>query len=330
MIQRLLTLCLLMFFIQSASAQTASVKGAVRDADNNAPMVNLSVVVSGTGLFAVTGNDGSFTISNIPAGDYKLVVSHFGYLPQELSLNAPTGGEFQLDFDLKRDPVANSTNGEIPSITLEEAESETDGSGEVANLLNASRDIFQRLSGFGWGNFRFRERGYDSEFFPLFLNGVNINDPETGFTVFGEIAGLNDVLRYRETSVGLNLCEFAFGELGGATRLDTRASTHRKQIRATYAVANRTFTNRAMLTYSTGLLPGGWALSLSGSRRWGQEGYFDGTYFDGYSYFISADKKFGRAHSINVTVLASPSIRGKQGDTFQEMYDLAGKLGFRA
>jgi hypothetical protein len=78
---------------------------------------------------------------------------------------------------------------EIPTITLEEAEAETEGSGEVANLLNASRDVYQQVSGFGWSNFRFRERGYDSEHFPLFLNGVSINDPETGFAFYGEIGG---------------------------------------------------------------------------------------------------------------------------------------------
>jgi hypothetical protein len=152
----------------------------------------------------------------------------------------------------------------LPTVTLEEADSETEGSGGVANLLNANGDIFQQVTGFGWGIFRFRERGYDSEHFPLFLNGVNINDPETGFAVFGEIGGLNDVLpqqgEHRQDSTRPNLL---FLKSEGATRIDTRASNQRKQIRASYAISNRTYTNRVMLTASTGLMPGGWAVSLS-------------------------------------------------------------------
>ncbi|HNL38760.1 MAG TPA: hypothetical protein PKH43_06495, partial [Saprospiraceae bacterium] len=207
---------------------------------------------------------------------------------------------------------------------LDEAEAETEGAGEVANLLHASRDVFQSISNFGWGFFRFRERGYESEHFPLFLNGVSINDPETGIAFFGEFGGLNDVLRQRETVIGLDAADFAFSEVGGATRIDTRASVQRKQIRATYALSNRAYNQRVMLTASTGLMPGGWAVSVSGSRRWAEEGWYDGTFFDGYSYFLSVDKKFGDKHSLNLTFLGAPSTRGRNGDTFQEMYDLAG------
>jgi hypothetical protein len=139
-----------------------------------------------------------------------------------------------------------------------------------------------------------------------------------------KLGALNDVLRNRESSIGLAPSEFTFAEIGGATRLDTRASVQRKQIRATYAKANRTYTDRVMLTMNTGLMPGGWAVSLSGSRRWGQEGYFDGTFFDGYSYFLSVDKKIGRKHALNLTFLGAPSKRGKVADSFEEMFELAG------
>lgn len=326
MIQKFLSISLLLFLSAFAVAQNATLSGTVRDTDTNGAVSDASVVVSGTGKIAATASNGAYRIEGLPAGEYTLVVTYSGYLPQEIRINARAGEELRTNVLLRRDPnvLLTPTVTEIPTITLEEAEAETEGSGEVANLLNASRDVYQQISGFGWGNFRFRERGYDSEHFPLFLNGVNINDPETGFAVFGEIGGLNDVLRNRETSIGLAPCEFAFAEIGGATRLDTRASSQRKQIRASYAIANRTYTNRVMLTASTGLMPGGWAVSLSGSRRWGQEGYFDGTFFNGYSYFASIDKKIGRKHSLNLTLLGAPNERGKQGDSFEEMFDLAG------
>jgi len=326
MIQKILSFSLFLILTQQSIAQNATIVGFVRDADNDAPLADASLVLSGTGKIAASGRDGSYILEDVPAGIYTLVVSHNGHLPQEIRLNVSGLGEVRTIVTLRRDPnvIGRPSVTEIPTITLEEAETETDGAGGVANLLVASRDIYQQISGFGWGNFRFRERGYDPQHFPLFLNGVNINDPETGFAFFGEIGGLNDVLRNRESSVGLAPAEFSFAAIGGATLLDTRASRQRKQIRFSHAIANRTYTNRSMLTINTGLMPGGWAVSLSGSRRWGQEGYFQGTFFDGYSYFASVDKLFGDKHSINLTVLGAPSKRGKQGDSFEEMFDLAG------
>lgn len=326
MIQKLLFCALFLGLSAGVFAQNATLLGWVRDADNNRNLTDASVVVSGTGQLAASDADGNYRIENIAAGTYNLVVTTNGYLPQDIRVVVPAGGEVRTNVLLRRDPNLNTTPNflDIPTITLEEAQVESEGAGEVANLLNASRDVYQQITGFGWFNFRFRERGYDSEHFPLFLNNININDPETGFAFFGEIGGLNDVLRNRETSVGMAPAEFAFAEIGGATRLDTRASVQRKQIRASYAKSNRTYTDRVMLTMNTGLMPGGWAVSMSGSRRWGQEGYFDGTFFDGYSYFLSVDKKINPKHALNLTFLGAPNKRGRTSDSFEEMFELAG------
>lgn len=325
MIQKLLFCSLFLGFSAGVFAQNATLVGWVRDADSNGNLTDASVVVSGTGQLSPSDADGNYRIENIAAGTYNLVVTRNGYLPQDIRVLVPAGGELRTNVLLRRDANQNNvlTFVDIPTITLEEAQ-ESEGAGEVANLLNASRDVYQQISGFGWFNFRFRERGYDSEHFPLFLNNININDPETGFAFFGEIGGLNDVLRNRETSVGLAPAEFSFAEIGGATRLDTRASVQRKQIRASYAKSNRTYTDRVMLTMNTGLMPGGWAVSMSGSRRWGQEGYFDGTFFDGYSYFLSVDKIINPKHAINFTFLGAPNKRGRTSDSFEEMFELAG------
>lgn len=324
MIRNFIFVCLFVLPALALHGQTGALSGSVHDADNNAALTDVSVVVSGTGKFAATDSSGHYTLSDLPTGTQTVLVSAIGYFPKQIRFNIRQGIENKLNIGLRRDPAATSAAGYIPTVTLEEAEAESEGAGEVANLLNASRDVFQRITGFGWFAFRFRERGYDSEHFPLYLNGVSINDPETGYTVFGEIGGLNDVLRNRESTVGLSPAEYTFGGIGGATRIDTRARNQRRQIRASYGISNRSYRNRVMVTASTGLMPGGWAVSLSGSRRWVQEGYYDGTFFDGYSYFLSVDKKFGQKHALNFTLLGAPSKRGRVSDSFDEMYDLAG------
>ncbi|MBK8556614.1 MAG: TonB-dependent receptor [Lewinellaceae bacterium] len=310
------------------SAQTAIIRGKVTDSESNAPVIDAAVVINGTGKFAATANDGSFELQKAPQGEQRIVVTHAGYKPLEQTIKVPKTGKLVLELSLVRDPNTDGRPVDIPTITLDEAEEESEGAGEVANLLHASRDVFQNISAYGWSFFRFRERGYDSEFFPLYLNGVSINDPETGIAFYSDFGGLNDVLRNRESSIGMDAADFTLTEIGGATLLDTRASVQRKQIRASYAVSNRSYTNRVMLTASSGLMPGGWAVSASASRRWAQEGYFDATFYDGYSYFLSVDKKFGSQHNLNLTVLGAPTKRGRSGDTFQEMFDLAGSIRY--
>lgn len=310
--------------IGALNAQKASIIGSVRDADTDAPVFNASVVVSGTGRIAATDRNGEFAFESLPEGEFLLVVSRPSYVPYEILVRIEADRETRIDALIRRDPVTENRQGDIPTITLEEAEALGDGAGEVANLLHANRDIFQNIAGFGWSVFRFRERGYDSEHFPLLLNGALLNDPITGTAFFGEIGGLNDVLRYRQSMVGLEPAEFFFSEIGGASMLDTRASLQRKQVRVSYANTNRIYRNRIMATASTGLMPGGWAVTASASRRWAEEGYVEGTFFDGYAYFLSADKKWGTKHMLNLTLLGSFTQRGRVGDTFEEAYQIVG------
>lgn len=323
MIRKFLFPCLLFLLTQTIDAQKITLQGVIRDAETEKPIADAAVIVTGSGKVAATDNNGRFKLTGLECSVCTLSVTHEGYTPVALEVS---GAARSKSLDVLMNQVKNTETqpADIPTISLGEAESQEDGAGEVANLLHASRDVFQNVSGFGWSPFRFRERGYDSGLFLTYVNGAPFNDLETGFTPYAEFGGLNDVLRNRNSTVGLDPSDFAFSELGGATMIDTRAAVQRKQIRASYASANRTYRNRVMLTMSTGLMPGGWAVSVSGSKRWAEEGYVPGTYYDGYSYFISVDKKFGSKHALNLTFFGAPTKRGRSADSFQEMYDIAG------
>src|SRR5690606_23090737 len=132
--------------------------------------------------------------------------------------------------------------------------------------------------------------------------------------------GLNDVMRRNDQVIGAESSDWAFGGVSGTFNTDLRASSQWRQKRISYAVTNRSYRNRLMATWSTGLLPSGWAISLSGSRRWAQEGFIEGTFYDAWSYFVSVDKKLGSNQSINLVALGSPYKRGGSSTSIQEMY----------
>lgn len=211
----------------------------------------------------------------------------------------------------------------IPVISLDENDGQDGSAQNISSQLGAGRDPFLNAATFKFGAVRFRIRGYDSDQFNTFINGVPMENLDNGFTPFGQWGGLNDVMRNRESSIGLKPTTFAYGDIGGSSFFDTRASHQRKQTSVNYAASNRQYNNRIMITHSTGLNKKGWAFSFSGSRRWADEGYGEGTYYDGWSFFVAADKRFNDRHLLSINVFGTPTENGRQGASVKEMLDLA-------
>ena len=170
----------------------------------------------------------------------------------------------------------------------------------------------------------FRPRGYDSENRSVLINGVDVSDPEIGRTSYSDWGGLNDAMKNKEVFNYLEPTPYSYSKIGGLTYINTRASSYRKQLKASYSLTNRSYRNRIMLTYATGLLNNGWSLMISGSRRWSNEGYQEGTFYDAWGYFLAVEKRFNEKHSLAFTVFGAPTKRGSAAATVQEAYDLAG------
>lgn len=308
-------------------AQSTTLKGVVQDAESREPLVGVEVRLPLSSAF--TDEEGRFELSASVAN--TTVVLSFLKEGYEV-LDKPydiAGGSNVVNvgvINLKPKENIDQVVGEdlIPTVALSTDDFDTQGAQNISGVLTANRDIFTTTAAFVFGRARFRIRGYDSENTTMLMNGVPMNDLESGRVFWGSWGGLNDVMRNRVNSIGLDAVPFSFGGMGGASSIDTRASRHRRQLRASYSLSNTSYRNRVMLTYSTGLLDGGWAFSVSGSRRWAQEGYIDGTPYDSWGYFVSVDKQIGDNHLLNLTAFGSPTKRGRSSASTQEMYDLAG------
>ena len=212
----------------------------------------------------------------------------------------------------------------IPTVSLDENDGQDGSAQNISSQLNAGRDPFLNAATFKFSAVRFRIRGYDADQFGTYINGVPMENLDNGFTPYGQWGGLNDVLRNRESTIGMVNTTFAFGELGGLTSFDTRASHQRKQTSVNYALSNRNYVHRFMFTHSTGLNNKGWAFSFSGSRRWADEGFTDGTYYDGWSFYLGVDKRINDRHLLSFVAFGTPTKSGRQGSTVQEMINIAG------
>lgn len=235
----------------------------------------------------------------------------------------------QIDSTAKKDTaiideVKEGVLDNIPTVSLDDNDLGDGGSQSVSSLLTAGRDPFYSAASFNFSAVRFRIRGYENDLFSTYMNGIPMDNLDNGFTPYGLWGGLNDVMRNRDVSWGLRYNTFTFGDIGSNTNIDSRASKQRVQTSINYALSNRNYSNRFMITHSTGLSKKGWALTISGSRRWAGEGYVPGTYYDGWGYFAAVDKRVGQKHLFSFTGFGAKTENGRQGASVQEMIDLAG------
>lgn len=212
-------------------------------------------------------------------------------------------------------PIFTTTSGDSD----EQTESQ-----DISGLLQSSRDVFASVAGFNFGNARFRIRGLGSDHSAVFINGIRVNDMETGWASWSNWGGLNDVTRWMEVRTGNSGSRFGFTGIGGYSHIDARASSYRKGNRISYAYSNRTYAHRVMATGSTGMMENGVAVTASVSRRYSSEGYIEGTFFDAWSYFLSVEKKLNDKHSLSFIGFGAPMRQGRQGLAVQEAMDLAG------
>jgi hypothetical protein len=154
------------------------------------------------------------------------------------------------------------------------------------------------------------------------MNGIEMNKVFNGRPQWSNWGGLNDVLRNQELTTGLAPSSYNFGGILGTTNINLRASEYRSGSRITYSSSNRSYTNRVMATHASGVVKGGWSYAFSLGRRWGNEGFQDGTFYDANSFFVSVEKKINDKHSLNFTGFYTPNKRGKSSPNTQEVYDL--------
>ncbi|OYX28421.1 MAG: TonB-dependent receptor [Flavobacteriales bacterium 32-35-8] len=309
----------------SVLAQQTRIKGSVKDAISFEPIPEVTVTIEATSQTIKTNALGEFEFSsNVPLGEHILQISKIGYITAKYPI---TVDEFQTvnitDMILE---VDNMVAQDLFTINLTEDELDNDesGFGNVSGLLQASLDVFQRTAAFEFSPSFFRIRGLDSDNSSMLINGIEMNKIYNGRPQWSNWGGLNDVMRNQELAPGLKPSSYQFGGVLGTSNINVRASQMSHGGRITYSSSNRSYANRFMATYTSGLLKSGWAYALSFGRRWGNEGYQDATLYDANSVFVSVEKVINDKHSLNFTGIYTPNRRGKSSPNTQEVYDLKG------
>ncbi len=306
-------------------AQYSSVSAYVKDSESGDPLTGAVITIENTNLHALTDTNGFFDLQMVPVGKRVLNISADNYQSQSLVIYLVPDRPTKLD-DILMDPINEFESLSIITLSSDDLSDDEAGTGNdnIAGILQSSKDIYQRIASFNFGQVWYKTRGYDSNLGEVQFNGIPMNKISNGRPQWSDWGGLNDVLRNQEFTNGLAPAETGFGGVLGTTNFITRASKMRKGGRISNAITNSNYVGRFMASYNTGMMSNGWAASVLFSRRYAQEAYVEGTTYNAWGGFIALEKQLNDKHSLNFTAFYTPNRRGKNSPNTQEVYDLGG------
>lgn len=308
--RKIIPLFLCLFAAVSLFAETQKVSGSVIDAKTGEALIGVSILEEGTTNGIITDLDGNFTIA-VQEGA-KLQLSYVGYQMQTVKTKKGDLGIIRMDPEAialedvtitgqmartQQTPVA------VSQVTALEIEERLAGQ-EFPEVLKNTPGVHANGQGGGWGDSEIWMRGFDNTNVATMINGVPMNDMEGGTVYWSNWQGLSDVTTVMQTQRGMGASKLASPSVGGTINIVTRGIDAKRGGYISYSMGNDGY-NKVAFTVSTGLMKNGWAITVLGSRTWGN-GYIQGTGFEGYSYFANISKRINENHQLSLTGFGAP------------------------
>lgn len=299
-----------------------SLKGTVVNRAGRTPVSNAELLVySGQDLVAsrYSSADGTFIVDGLVSGNYTLKVNAPGFMPSQVNVKMEGFDKDLMFVSL----VPSQAVNDIDESNFAEFDMDDSGYEDAPSIIYGN-DIYTNIAGYDFSAVRFKNRGYNSESQDVYLSGVKMNDALTGYSPWSLWSGLNEAMRSKEATVGLESSEYGVGGVNGVTNILGTASYVRPGFRFSALTNSALYRLRLMASYASGELDNGWSYAFNISARLGGNDWVDGVYYRSFAYYGSVEKKFNDMHRLSFTIFATPGQRGAQNASTQEVYDLVG------
>ncbi|MBH8557774.1 TonB-dependent receptor [Hymenobacter negativus] len=317
------TAFLVILFTLPALAQTTfSIRGRVLDKVTGETLPGATVQVTGNGKNTGAGADadGSYKVSNLPAGTYTVQASFIGYKPNTQTVKISTQSVV-ASFTLASD---NASLDEVQVVASQAQERETPVAFAAVNevklretlsnrdlpmILNETPGVYATQgAGGGTGDSRINVRGFDQRNVAVLINGVPVNDMENG-QVYWSNWDLGDVTKSLQVQRGLSAAKITVPSVGGTINVLTKGFDDKRSIVARAETGSNNY-QKYSLMLSSGQLKGDWAVTAYGARRT-QDGWVDKTFDDAWTFFGTVSKRIGK-HTLSLTGMGSPQSHGQR------------------
>ncbi|RSK36147.1 TonB-dependent receptor [Hymenobacter metallilatus] len=319
----LLAGALLTTSVGAVAQATYSIKGRILDKLTGEALPGATVQVVGNGVNTGAGaeENGTYIVGGLKSGTYTVRASFIGYkvLEQQVTVN---GQNSTATFSLTAD---NATLNEVQvvgslGVAVERSTPvafaavnevklrETLSNRDLPMILNETPGVYATQGGGGTGDSRINIRGFDQRNVAVLINGVPVNDMETG-QVFWSNWDLGDVTKSLQVQRGLSASKISVPSVGGTINVLTRGFDDKKAALARIETGSNNY-QKYSLMLSSGAVKGDWAFTFYGSRRT-SDGWVDKAFDDAWTYFGNISKKVGN-HRLSLTGLGSPQSHGQR------------------
>ena len=309
----------------SAFSQTLSeggIKATVVSRVGRTPIAGANVELKKGGVKMQelrTGNDGKFFFQDLANDNYSLIVAAPGYTETQVNVTVEKGLVRDLIFVTL---VPASQINEVDDSSFGEFDLDDSGYTDTPTILFASNDVFTNVAGYGFSAVRYKNRGYNSESQEVYLAGVPMNDAITGYSPYSLWSGLNEAMRSKESTIGLESADYSAGGYNGVTNISAMPSDARPGLRMSVLSNSAMYRFRFMVNYASGVLDNGWSYAVNASARIGGNDWIEGVFYRNFALYAGAEKRIGDEHRIALIAFATPGERGAQNASTQEVYDL--------
>jgi len=328
---------LFLFLGSFTIAQDASLTGFIVDLEYDEPLIGASVKVIGQNIGGVTDISGKFKINNLTKGEYSLTISYVGYIDKELKIKI-NGGNNNINtirlktfnLDLKElEVIADIVKERVTPVaaTTISAKYIQDnlGNQEFPEILRNTPSVYVTKEGGGFGDSRINVRGFEQNNIAVMVNGVPVNDMESGWVYWSNWSGLADVTNKMQIQRGLGASKLAIPAVGGTINILTNAAEFKKGGNVSTSVGNNGYTKH-VASLSSGLSEKGFAATMQLTYNKGN-GYIQGTDFKAYSYFLSSTYNINKKHRVSATIIGAPQVHN--GRRIHNFYDSVSLATFR-
>ena len=313
-------LCSMSLFAQSGEG---GVRGTVVNRAGRTPIADAALTFSLGGervADATSDAEGRFLVEGLQNGIYDMTVKAPGFLDAHVNVTVEGYIKDLIFVGMVMEQVVD----DVDDSNFAEFDMDDSGFEDAPSILFGSNDPFTNIVSFGFSSIRFKNRGYTNESQDVYLSGIRMNDAITGYSPYSLWSGLNEAMRSKETTVGVEASDYGYGGYNGVTNIHAMPSTVRPGWRFSALTNSALYRLRLMASYASGELDNGWSYAFNVSARLGGNDWVKGVYYRSFAYYAGVEKKFDDMHRLSLVTFAAPGQRGAQNASTQEVYDMMG------
>jgi len=205
-----------LILLSTIIAQSGTITGFVKDKTNDSFLIGANVIIEGTSQGAASDADGHYTIRQVSAGEYTVMVSYIGYKIFKKSITVKTGETLTLNLDLQPEALLMETyvvtasrrrerveDAPAAISVISKAEIRRESNSNLGDYLKGTKGIDFTQSGID--SYNMTARGFNSSFSSRLLtltDGRMANVPSLRLTAYNVIPVSFDDVEQIEVVLG--------------------------------------------------------------------------------------------------------------------------------